>query len=422
MRRWAVLAAAALVLVAIPLSAQISAYASLSAGTHSDPLYNYLQQPDRLLQHYLDLSYDADLGDGTMSVHYAGGSTFFSRFAARSYYEHRLQAVMVVPQEIPENDEGVPAPVLENNAWTLTAAMAGRFDKKEFREFDNTGIIGTVERVIPFTTVSSLRFSNMLEYRTFPSLRSFTNSVEIATVEWQFGTPAEGQIGFTVSGGWKYYPKMRYDTALFEPVRSYIVSMVLDSEQTGSGKQKQWVYYTYPDTNASEKFVLKDPKTRSAYQAATGVFWRKEGEGWSVRTGLTYRVNDHSGLLTMVQNTSDRTLNEDLYNTEFSAQGPELHVDMHWTMSADIRCDAALLVEHKVFETPSFDLATGEISAPSRTDDRLGLELTAARSFPLSSSLGMDVTVNAAMLRNRSNDAYNDFSFSTISVIVGVGW
>ena len=73
-----------------PGSAQVSGYLSASYGYHSNPLANYEQGADRLVQNYLELAYERASGFSTFRAGYTGGLTLFSSLSDRTYYEQGL--------------------------------------------------------------------------------------------------------------------------------------------------------------------------------------------------------------------------------------------------------------------------------------------------------------------------------------------
>ncbi len=231
------------------------------------------------------------------------------------------------------------------------------------------------------------------------------------------GTPF--QYGVSISGGLKYFPKIKYDTTLFEETRSYKIQNVLDSNLVGNGKQQRWVYYTYPDTSESDKILLSKPTTKSAYQIAFGGFIQQNWNNAMFRAEVAYRINSRSSLLTLVQNSSTLTLNEDLYNSVFNAHGPEFLCHIKYTFPSTIQFSATIEVAHKIFETPAIDLQSGVIFKNNREDLNTNVELYISKFFQITEMIGFDISLNSSYLRNKSNDAYNDYSLSGYSISFG---
>jgi len=408
---------------------QVSAYGSATVGYSSNPLYNYQNYSDRLYQTYVEVSTDKELENGSLKFQYVGGSMIFNRFSLRDYYEHRLSAGMVTKMGTESGDsttedgeEEESQPVMDSSGLFLLSNLqvTARHDKAEYREFNNNGIILHNGVFIYRENEFVIRFLNKIEYRYYPNLLPYNNLSEIVSLHVDNGTTSDEQYGMYISPGLKYFPNIVYDTSLFEETRSYVVQIVADSMLVGSGKQKYWEYYTYPDTSESDKYVLRNPKTSSTYQIAMGIFYQKQWDDLIVRMELAYRINSKSTLLTLVQNTSMLTLNEDLYNSVFNAHGPEFQCAIKYILPYNIQWQMNIEFEKKTFETPSYDLVTGEIANDYRKDTRINIDIYVSRYVQLTDGFGADVAISSNILRNISNDAYNDYSVKNYSFSIGI--
>ncbi|HAP36517.1 MAG TPA: hypothetical protein DCQ28_11460 [Bacteroidetes bacterium] len=76
--------------------------------------------------------------------------------------------------------------------------------------------------------------------------------------------------------------------------------------------------------------------------------------------------------------------------------------------------------EKKTFETPSYDLVTGEIANDYRKDTRINIDIYVSRYVQLTDGFGADVAISSNILRNISNDAYNDYSVKNYSFSIGI--
>ncbi len=414
------------------LYSQISAYSSASYGYSSNPLYNYQKLSDQLFQTYFEIASEHYLESSDLKFQYVGGSMIFNRFTLRNYYEHSISVgfgTKIFKSSIPitENDEekdDADAELTEQIDSTgiffhSDFQTSARYDKKEFREFDNYGF--SWNNLMRFNVGNGYSggVNAKTEYRYYQYLHPYNNFSEIFTFNLENGMGTPFQYGVSISGGLKYFPKIKYDTALFEETRSYIIQNMPDSTLVRVGQQRYWVYSTYPDTSESVKILLTKPTTKSAYQIALSGFVQQNWNNALFRAEIIYRINSRSTLLTLVQNSSTLTLNEDLYNSVFNAHGPELHFLVKYLLPLDLQLSTNLDVEHRIYETPAYALVSGEPEQDRRKDFSTNLEINISKFFRFSDMIGFDVSLNSSYLRNQSNDAYNDYSLFGYSISFG---
>ncbi len=413
------------------LLAQISAYGSTSYGYNSNPLYNYEKLSDQLFQTYVEVTSDHSLERSDLKFQYVGGSMIFHRFTLRNYYEHSLalhydtklfrSSAPIHEDEEEGEDESDPEESDDSTgiSFHTDVQVSARHDKKEFKEFDNEGLISNNRLSFNIGEGFSADINSKTEYRYYQNLHPYNNLSEIFTLDLKNGNSGPFQYGLSLSGGLKYFSKIKYDTSLFEETRSYVVQMIRDSNFVGSGKQGRWVYYTYPDTSESEKIVLQRPDSKTTYQISAGGFILRNWENGSFRIECVYRINSRSTLLTLVQSSSTLTLNEDLYNSVFNAHGPELRLLLSSTLPSAIQFSANITADKKTYETPAYDLLSGQRKTTDRKDIGTNIEVNASRFFQVTETVGFDISVNINYLRNSSNDAYNDYSLFGYSLSFG---
>ncbi len=408
------------------LFSQISAYGSAAYGYSSNPLYNNQKLSDHLFQTYVEVTSDNNLESSDLKLQYVGGAMIFNRFSLRNYYEHsfglQFDTKFSPPLKDITDDESAEQNDSAGISFHTDFQISARHDNKEFQEFDNYGLISNNLASVNAGDGYAVRFNSKTEYRYYQYLRPYENFSEIFTfnIENEIETPFH--YGVSLSGGLKYFPKIKYDTTLFEETRSYAIQNVPDSTLVGVGQQRHWVYSTYPDTSESDKTLLQKPKTKTAYQIALGGFIQQKWNDVLFRAEIIYRINSRSTLLTLVQNSSTLTLNEDLYNDVFNAHGPELHFLAKYLLPLDIQLSTNLDVEHRIYETPAYALVSGEPEQYSRKDFSTNFEINISRFFRFSNTIGFDVTLNSSYLRNESNDAYNDYSLYGYSLSFGCGF
>ncbi len=406
---------------------QISGYGSASYGQSTNPLYDYHRVSDQILQTYLEINSDHQVETSHLKFQYVGGSMIFHRFSLRNYYEHRLGAgfdkklsSLSQPISVDSDDENQ-----QDSAGTYfhtDVQITARHDKKEYQEFNNNGLLWNNALRINIESDLVVRVMNGTQYRYYQYLHPYQNISELVFVSIEKSTNTQFQYGGIVRAGLKYFPKITYDTSLFEETRSYVVQTFTDSILVGNGQQKHWQYFTYSDSSESDKTILKNPGTKSTYQIALGGYIQKNWNAASIRAEILYRVNSHSTLLTLVQNTSSRTLNEDLYNGAFSSQGPELHCMIKYLLPFNIQFSSTIDIEQNTFETPSYDLLSGGIINNHRTDVVANCEMYISKFFSVDDGFGFDVSISSNYLRNKSNDAYNNYSVFGFAISVGCGF
>ncbi|MDD8017714.1 MAG: hypothetical protein PHP42_05020 [Bacteroidota bacterium] len=421
---------------------QFYGYTSITYGQSSNPLYNYLQQSDHPLETYLELNYEFDTDAAVFKMHYIGGSMLFNQFVLRNYYEHRFVmesdfrigadrpiATDLNPSSTEEQNDDSTYTEVEKTKEDSTDIFlhvdlqtSARHDKNEYREFDNMGFTLNTSLRMQAGENSVLRLSNKSEYRQYPNLLPYSNFTDVLTLQLDNGFIDKINYGAFISVGLKNFAKVTYDTSLFEQQQTYTYQTILDSTLVGNGNQRHWQYFTTLDSTESEKILLKKPATNSTFQLTLGTFAQIHWESSSLRAEVNYRVNSQSTLLTLVQNISPTTLNEDLYNDVFHAHGPEVRFIATQTLPKKILFTALTEAELKTFETPAYDFATGAIVKDHRKDSSINIELTLSKFFEINDGFGFDIAVGAAFLRNQSNDNYNDYSITAFSFSVGCGF
>jgi hypothetical protein len=404
------------------LYSQISAYSSASYGYSSNPLYNYQKLSDQLFQTYVEVTSNQTLESSVLNLQYVGGSMIFNRFILRNYYEHSF-GVQFETKFFPSSKSIIDE---QNDSAGISfhtdLQVSARHDKKEFREFDNCGL--TSNNLLSINVGNGFvgGINNKAEYRIYQYIHPYDNFSEIFSFDLEHGVETEFQYGFSISGGLKYFLKIKYDTTLFEETRSYIIQNVPDSILVGAGQQRHWVYSTYPDTSESDKTLLQRPKTKTAYQIAVGGFIQQNGSNALFRTEVVYRINSRSTLQTLVQNSSTLSLNEDLYNSVFNAHGPEIHFLIKYLLPLNIQVLTTIDVEHKIYETPAYDLISGETKNYNREDINTSFELYISKFFQVTEMFGFEISFSSNYLQNKSNDAYNDYSLIGYSLSIGCGF
>ncbi|MBP1656711.1 MAG: hypothetical protein H6Q31_1312 [Bacteroidetes bacterium] len=409
--------------------AQVSGFMSASYGYHRNPLYNYEMIPDQLRQSYLELTYAHPVGNGTISAGYVGGLMIFNAFTDRNYYEHNgrltyLQAFGSIPRaprsvnpESIDEEEGEEEKAEEEEIadtdsvrsyFDVNARIGGRHDKAVFREFDNIGTSLTAGYRFRIGSLF-MRIHNDFGMRSYANLTELSNISDVLTV--QLGRFSQGGLtaGVLAQGGIKHFTNDVYDTTRFESKRTYVVK--------DNGKGKGGAKLVEP----SDKNILVNSATTTASQLAGGVFAGSSWTAGSLMAELLYRYNTGSGTRYLAQYANTSMLNEDIYNDFFSYDGPSGRIVYRQSLPLGLQSIVTVEAVRKRFSAPALNL-NGDQIADNRIDLNGSADLWLSRYFELPGGLGLDVALSAGVVRNQSNDDYNDFSLSQFGMSLGVGF
>jgi hypothetical protein len=413
--------------------AQFSGFVSGTYQSHSNPLYNYEQIGDQLYQGYLELG----LKSGHLGARYAGGTVLFKSFADRNYLDHSLtlswesRPTNAPTQQLEESTEDTsgedeseviseplqpdtnsgPADSIGISA-IVSAKLGARHDKEVFREYDNyaASLDGSVRW--GFGDAWLLRVAGEAGYRKYPFIGELSNITGLCRVEVRWGLNQGLAFGVRAAAGLKYFTQASFDTSRFEAVRTYVLV-----KKQGAGKGGAII----TTKEASTKQILSNADVRHTTQIAPSMFVRIGWPDGSLEGDLLYRYNPDSPARVLTRTPGTATINEDIYNDYFSYGGPEAHLWFRQTLPAAVQAIISFEQQRKIFGTPALQLDGTEI-ALSRVDLRRSIELYLSRWFALSENIGMDVALSASLVRNESNDDYNDFSAWTIGISAGLGF
>ncbi len=419
---------------------QFSSFASVSYGGHTNPLYNYQRIRDNLTQGYLEARYSAPIRTDLFEAAYVGGLILFSDITDRNYLEHRLRCSFVTKSQIsfpdsepsiiqlqplddskeePEeetevstDDDSDEAPSdLDSTRSHFEIALTGsaRHDKLAFREFDNTGLTLNGSYRFPLLKGTTLRFSPATTYRSYRILPELSNISAILALTLRHHLRGDSWIGVSFSAGVKHFPDETYDTTRFESLRTYVVK--------STGKGKAGAKLVVP----SEKGLLVNASTTTSTQISAGshISWARDGS--LLELEALFRWNPGSSIRYLAQYTNTSTLTEDIYHDQFSYGGPELSLSYKQRIVFGIQAIIRIETARRDHLGPAFSL-DGVQCSDHRQDLRSSLEIYVSRYIQLNESLGLDLALSGAVLRNQSQDAYNDYSLQQLSVSLGIGF
>jgi len=399
--------------------AQWSGFASFTGGYQSNPLYNYQNHGDQVYSTFLDLGY----ARRSFSVRYLGGLTSFNQLSERNYLEHGFTMNLTLrqghrQQSVAHGDsseEQGSEPTLTDSLGTystLGTRVTARHDRKTFQEYDNWSAALTGTSFHGFASPSHVRIGGEAGYRAYPSLGELSNMTGLVNGEWGFGRNAGTSGGGRVFGGARYYTSATYDTTLFvtHPGNQ-------NGRKNGSGKGGAGV----GGSSTVTKQVLSNADDRHVVQIAAGLFLRQAWSGGSAKLSGDYRTNISGAARILARTSENPTINEDIYNDFFSYEGPEFVFSILQTLPFNVRMTMGLSFVSKRFASPAFDLEGNETAA-TRKDQHAGAEASLARYLPLTDAVGFELAISGYLVRNASNDRYNDFHAWGLSASIGAGF
>lgn len=404
----------------LPAMAQFSGYSSVTFGYHKNPLYNYANISDQLKMAYLELAFQPENKMAPFDLRYVGGLTTFNRLTDRDYYEHgltgfiSLQLAGAVEDSSEDEEEADEAPerppsYADSTSQLLSvgARISARYDRSAHRDFDNRG----AELHLAYRATTGdrtfVRFRNDFMYHAYPYVIDLSNWNNVLSAEFSLWTDGGVLCGMTASTGVKYYTTSSFDTTRFE-------STTGGTPGKGKGGGNQ--------VGTTTEETLIQPQINGTIQLSAGLFLRKD---WSSQASLSaialYRLTPRYAERYLAPLTPEASLTEDLYTDFFSHKGPEVRVRITQPVGGKIQAIIGVEFLRKTYGIPALDLDGIEID-PTRTDLRSTLEIYLSRYFEITDGLGADLAVGIEFARNQSNDRYNDFSTSSISLGVGIGF
>lgn len=434
-----VAAAALLVIFSSKSFPQFSFYGNTSFGYYNNPLYNYQRKPDQLRQSYLEMNYLKDFDASRLSFSYVSGLMLFNQLSDRNFYEHNVFAKYnlrltkkkspLLLQEVTESDDSTSTEtevaesaeeeetsqnVMEDSSASylnFTIQAGARHDKDAFKEFDNFGTGFTVSYKTVPGDLFSLRLTNSLGLRNYAYITELSNFTDQLSLQIYNSYNGSYQYGASFSGGIKYYTESMYDTTKFETKRSF--------NQKSQGKGKFGSKITVP----SSKQILLEPQENGTSQFTAGIFFNKRWESQTaLKTLFLYRYNPKTLTRYLAQYANTSMLSEDLYNDFFSFQGFESKIALDQPLPWNMQMSAEYNFQQKNFEAPALTLDGVQKGIDKRKDLTNSVEVYVSKNFTLFEGLSLDVMLGSGVLRNQSNDDYNDFSSYHFTATIGIGF
>ena len=415
----------ALMAVAQVAEAQLSGYASGSYGYHSDPLYNYATLSDHVTEGYWELGYLRPSKSHDIRVGYVGGLMIFDALAERNYYEHRLDVSYAarygIFRRIREQTDDADSDAeteeyFRGNRIDLRGTLSARYDNSAFDEFDNSGLDLSGGFTWGVGSATEFGVSDRGGVRRYTYLPELNNLTDQLTFRVSNGESDSLRLSFFLAAGVKHFTTGSIDTT-----RVSIGGGTFNPGNKGKGKGGAGLGGgNGGGQNGKTVQILENSGTTDTYQLSAGASAAWKWDGGSLESQVLYRYNPGSGVRFLVQYANSTLLSEDIYNDYFSYGGPEVTMAFRQKLPFSLRLALQSDASWRKFLAPALNLE-GVESSPHRIDLRGVAELTLSRSFPIDDAWSVDVTLAASAIRNRSSDAYNDYSLFSYSLGIGVG-
>ncbi len=393
-------------------NAQVSGYASATYGYHSNPLSNYAGAADRTLEGYCQLDYLGSSPSTDVKMGYVGGLMVFQELAPRTYYEHRASIGMVrrYPSagEQPEGEQDAP---FRGNSFEFGGRLEARHDRAEYTQFDNWG--AGISGIYTWGAGSSspVALSNETGLRRYANVPELDNLTTLFSLRLGLGGGRGATFSLLGGAGIKHYITSTVDTSVFQTVGA--------GGSSGAGKGKGRGIFA--GTGNGKKDILVNTGVVNTIQLNVGIAASWQWEEGSLLGEVLYRMNPESSTRVLAQYANTTILSEDLYNDFFSHAGPECKLTFRQKFSPGWSLAIDALAQRRKFLSPAFTI-DGVQSASSRIDLHAGIDLSLTRTLPLGESLNIDLGLAGGVLRNQSNDAYNDFSAYHYGVVAALGF
>lgn len=434
--------------------AQVEGYGSISIGYDKNPLYNYQSLSDQIKQSYLELKYSKDFSKSVFTTSYISGLTLFNQISDRNYYEHSLNmsyqikflkdievlqprnpiqlnklvkedsvdstkynisdsletvsddslnttnsdSLEIKQQELSEENNS-ESDEQENpvfNSLTFGLKIGARHNKEVFDDYNNFGL----EFLTSYKNVSNPSYpyelKNVFGFRNYLNISGLSNITDILSFDIRKVTEGGFSIGINCSAGMQYYTQTIFDT-------TQVIT-----------KRKN------PRKPPSVQISLT-PKSNGTYQLTTGLLVSQNWNSTNVELNILYRYNFKSGVRYLAAAVNTIYLSEDIYNDFFTYQGLGGKFKIIQKLPFDIQLSIATEIQSKRFTIPALNLLNQQID-PQRKDIQSNGEASISKYFEVGKRMVLDLTFTLGLMRNESNDTYNDCSSYNVSFGFGLGF
>ncbi len=411
--------------LSLPLSAfaQFSGYGSASYGSDSNPLRNFAELHDNLTQGYLEMRFRDERAKSALDAAYAGGLMMFRDLEPRNYYEHSLTVRQSLwlsdrpggPSAPPDSateadDTGDSATTADSTGSMLSLILTGsaRHDKEVYNDYDNYAVGFTPAYRWESSDRIIFRARNDLVYRNYMHLTELSNVTDAVTFSVEHSSHPVWRYGIFLGGAIKHYTVSSYDTTMFETARTFVTK--------SSGKGKGGALLRIPST----KKILVNPQANTTYSVTAGLL---TGATWSsgfLKTTIELRYSPGPANRYLAQHANTGVLNQDIYGESFGVNGGDIAVSLTQALPLGFRLRVDAVARRWDYGVPALTLA-GTATGTDRRDDHAEATVGISRYVDVAGDFGFEVGIEGLVLRNRSNDEYNNYSASSILVQLGIG-
>ena len=403
----------------------MSLWGSQSYGYSSNPLHTFAEEGDHVAQSFLQVGYSDPTASSSPGILYTGGLVLFDRLRARNYFEQSLRGSTylrfgrsasvtppVAPDSTDSSDEaGESGAYADTGRPYLLLSVNGtsRHDRDTVKTYDNEDltVAGLFRSYISPNT--RLKIENDVDFRNYPFVQELSNLTNTTTVSFDFDAGKPLMIGTSAGLLLKYYSTSTYDTSVFEPKRTF------NPKSQGKGKGGGQL------NNPHVKQILINPTTARAVQVFAGVSAFAQWSGGMASANVIYRINPGPTPRYLAQTANFSLVREDIYGDYMEYHGPECSVQASQEVLFHIRMTISAEARSSVFSVPALDLI-GNQTSPSRKDLRGGVEVTLSRYIDLGAGFGLEIGATGTLLRNQSNDEYNDYGVRALAFEAGLGF
>jgi hypothetical protein len=391
-------------------SSQYSFYNAISHGFDRNPLCYYARPADQVKQLFTQAKFERNYASSSLDVLYMGTLTVFNALQQRNYYEHTLSTQYRIayhnandasPEQWSESEE-----LRRETSTDLTFALnlSARWDKDYYSDYNNTGAdLITAYRHHSGASFLMYDLQNTLGYRSYTLINELSNATDVFQFSAAHATENGFHNGISVSAGMKYYTVTVYDTAIFAVTSGGTV--------TGNGKAG----------GTQHTQISLTPQSPGSYQLTVALFNSKRTASFFYEGRIQYCYDVHSEPRFLGKYLNTTFLSEDIYNESFAYHGPEGRITVAYDMPAGFSLSGTAEIKNKLMKLPAFNLRDEE-TAPSRKDLASAAECCISKYFEMGKGVTMDISAMVSVLRNQSNDEYNDYSSYTAGMSIGIGF
>jgi len=166
---------------------------------------------------------------------------------------------------------------------------------------------------------------------------------------------------------------------------------------------------------------LLDAQSTSTSQLTALLFTGWDWQKTHVVLSASYRYNPKNNARRLAQDSTASILTDDLYNDYYSYSGGDVQLSVSQTLMYNVNLAAAVELSQRRFGTKALTLFGEELSK-KRAELNTDMSVTLSKGIGVAESVSCDISLIVEYMRSQSNDEYNDFSGTSISLSIGIGF